>query len=324
MKKRLNQLSSFVFACVLSGGAVASQAAYPAKALQLVVPFPAGGSVDIVSRAYAQQLSSLMGQSVVVENKAGANGVIGAQYVANAKPDGYTLLMASSGTFTITPALQKTSFDPVKSFTYIGLVTNYTNVLLVNKDSHYQSVGEIIEQAKKKPGEVTFGSSGVGGSNHLGGELLAYRAGVEMLHIPYTGNAPAMTDLIGGRIDFMFDITTTARNHVAGGKVRPLAITSAEPNPVFPSVPTIAEAGFPTAEFNGWFGVMGPRGIPDDIAQKLSAANKKIIESPEFQKQVLDWGYSIPKTDPSAMVERVESDLALVRDVVKNAGIKVE
>lgn len=324
MKQLIISASVATLFLLSSSEVLATQNNFPERPISIVVPFPAGGSVDIVARAYAQNLSTLLNQSVVVENRAGANGTIGAQYVASSNPDGHTLLLASSGTFTITPVLQTTRFDPIKDFTYLGLVTNYTNVLLVSQGAPYQSVQDIVAKAKERPGEVTFGSSGIGGSNHLGGELMAYKSGAEMLHVPYTGNAPAMTDLLGGRIDFMFDITTTARNHIAGGKVRPLAIASAERNPIFPSVPTLQEAGIAGAEFNGWFGMMGPAGIPENVSKILSEANEKIVSDPEFSKQILEWGYSLPNTNPQAMVERVESDLTLIRDVVKQAGIKVE
>lgn len=295
---------------------------FPSQSVRLIVPFPPGGSVDIVARTYAQELQGILGQTVVVENRAGANGIIGANAVANAKPDGYTLLLASSGTFTISPALQKVPFDPFNSFDYLGLVVNYANVLLVNTESKYQSLGDLIAQARSQPGAVTFGSSGAGGSNHLGGELLAYQAKVKMLHVPYKGNAPAMTDLQGGRIDFMFDITTTAKGHIEGGKVRPLAITSAQRNPAFPNVPTTAEAGVAGVEFEGWFGLMAPAGLPQDVAQKLVSANQKIVGGAAFGQKLRDWGYSVPSTDPQVMRERVKADLDSVTTLVKNADIK--
>ena len=324
-------MKNSILKCLLASIAVAGLAmparaadAFPTQPIRLLVGYAPGGSVDIVARSYARRLAELLGQSVVVDNRGGASGSVAAQAVAKAPPNGYTLYFVASPTVTITPALQKTPFDPIKDFQPIGLVATYTNVLLVNNESRYQSVADLVRQARANPGSVTYGSSGRGSSNHLSGELLAEKAHVKLTHVPYKGNAPALVDLMAGRISLLFDLNTTAINQVTGGKMRALAVTSAERNPMFPDVPTMMEAGFKDFEFSGWLGVLGPAGLPKSVADTLVDANRKILADPAFRKEMAASGYGIPQSTPEGLAARIESEGRMFVELAKRANLAQE
>lgn len=313
-----------VMLCAGAGSAPAAGADFPTQPIRLMVGYAPGGSVDIVARGYAQRLGTILSQSVVVENRGGASGTIAAQAVVKAAPDGYTLYFVASPTVTITPALQKTAYDPIKDFQAIASVATYTNVLLVNSGSPHKTVADVVKQAREQPGSVTYGSAGVGASNHLSGELLADKAGVKLTHVPYKGNAPAMTDLMAGRITLLFDLNTTAINQTKAGKVRALAVTSAERNPMFPEVPTMIESGYKDFEFNGWLGVLGPAGMSKLVVQTLATATQKILADPAFRAEMAASGYSILESTPDALLARMAREGKMFTDLAQRANLRQE
>lgn len=315
-------------ACVASLAASAGATAaepYPSRPIKLIVGYTPGGPVDTAARIYADYLGRVLKQPVVVDNRAGASGAIAAELTAKAPPDGYTLYFVASPTMTMTPLIQKAvNFNPTRDFSYIGLITDYTNVLLINKDFPARTVGELVEYARKHPQGVAFGSAGVGASNHLSAELLAQMSGVKMLHVPYKGNSPAMTDVISGKIAFMFDITGTAIGHIQGGKVRPLAVTSKERNAALPNVPTMVESGLKDYAVTGWYALIGPPKLPAEVIDTLVKAQQTVGDDPAFRQRMTQGGYDLNITGPKPLAERIERELKLWGGVVKTAKIEVE
>lgn len=298
---------------------------YPTRPVKLIVGYAPGGPVDTAARIYADYLGRALKQPVVVDNRAGASGAIAADLTARATPDGYTLYFVASPTMTMTPLIQKSvNFNPNKDFTYIGLITDYTNVLLINKDFPAKDVGELVEYARKHPEGVSFGSAGVGASNHLSAEWLAQMSGVKMLHVPYKGNSPAMADVIGGKVTFMFDITGTAIGYIQGGKVRALAVTSKTRNAALPTVPTMVESGMKNYDLTGWYALIGPQKMPADVVDKLVKAQKAVGDDPAFQQRMTQGGYDLNITGPKPLADRIQRELKLWGGVVKTANIQVD
>lgn len=298
---------------------------YPSRPIKLIVGYTAGGPVDTAARIYADYLGKVLKQPVVVDNRAGASGAIAADLTAKSTPDGYTMYFVASPTMTMTPLIQKSvNFNPTKDFSYIGLITDYTNVLLINKDFPAKTVGELVEYARKHPEGVSFGSAGVGASNHLSAELLAQMGGVKMLHVPYKGNSPAMTDVSSGKVTFMFDITGTAINHIEGGRVRALAVTSKTRNAALPSVPTMVESGLKDYALTGWYALVGPARLPAEVVDRLVKAQKAVGDDPGFRDKMVQGGYDLNISGPKPLAERIQRELTLWGGVVKNAKIQVD
>lgn len=298
---------------------------YPSRPISLIVGYAPGGPVDTSARTFAKYLGDKLGQTIVVENKSGASGIIAAEYVAKAAPDGYTLYFTASPTMTMSPLVQRsTRFDPRTAFKPIGLVNNYTNVLLVGNDFPAKTVGELVEYARKNPEAVTFGSAGIGASNHLSAELMKRTTGAPMMHVPYRGNSPAMIDVMSGKISFMFDISSTAKVFVDGGKARALAVTSRERNAGLPDVPTMIEAGVPDFDVTGWYAVVAPKELPDAIQQTLVKAVTEVTEDPEYRKTMENGGYTLLKPDPAELQQRIEKEYALWKEVIEDANITAE
>lgn len=279
-----------VTALTLAGLSAAAQAQWPERPITWVVPFAAGGPMDTVSRPIAKKMGELLGTAVVVENRPGAGGAIGMNHVSRAAPDGYTIGIGSVGTQTIVPNItQPAPYDPLTSFSNIGLLGRYTNVLLVPGGSALGSVPQLLSQARDPQANVTYGSAGEGSSNHLSGALLGALSGGAMTHVPYRGSAPALTDLLAGRTTFMFDTLNTTMGRIKDGSLRPLAVSGHQRSPFLPDVPTLDEAGvqgYGEAGGELWWGVVGPPAIPAATRDKLNAALRQALDSPDVQDQL--------------------------------------
>lgn len=304
-------------------GPACAQAPAGTATVRLVVGYAAGGPVDTAARQFAPVLAHELGRNVIVDNRPGAAGLLGAEMVAKAAPDGATLYFGASPTLTISPHVIKTmSLDPAKDLTPVSPVLSYANALVINKDLPIRSLAELVTYAKAHPGKVSYGSAGMGASNHLSGELFAKQAGAQLTHVPYKGNAPAMTDVIGGQITMMFDIVSTARNYVQANRVRALAVTSRARNPSLPEVPTMREAGLTGYEVIGWYGVYGPAGMSAEQVKQLNAAVNQALTDEGLRKQWTEQGYDLWVGEPARLAAQQRGDFELWRGVT--AGIKFE
>ncbi len=300
-------------------------ASYPAKPIRLVVPFPAGGTTDILARAVAQKLSEAWGQQVIVDNRPGAGGNIGSDLVAKSAPDGYTLLMGTVGTHAINPSLYaKMPYDHVKDFAPVILVAGVPNVLVVNPSLPVHSVQELIAYAKANPGKLNFASSGNGTSIHLSGELFKTMTGVQMTHIPYKGSAPALTDLVGGQVELMFDNLPSSLPFIKAGRLRALAVTSGTRAAALPDLPTLAESGLAGFEASSWFGVLAPAGTPRDIVAKLNGAIATWLASPEAREKLSSQGAIAAGGTPDAFARHIAAETVKWAKVVKASGAHVD
>ncbi len=310
---------------LLAAAPVMAQAPYPNKSITIIVPFPAGGTTDILARIVGQALTTELGQSVVVDNRAGAGGNIGGQLAAKAPADGYTLFMGTVGTQAINAALyKKMPFDPIKDFAPLSRVANVPNLLVANPKQPYKNVQELIAYAKAHPGEVYFASSGNGTSIHLSGELFALMAKVDIVHVPYKGSAPAMTDLLGNQTAIMFDNLPSAIQHVRSGKLRALAVTTARRSPELPDVPTIAEAGVPGYEAASWFGLLAPAATPAPIVAKLNAAIVKVLAQPDVKKKIKEQGAETYSETPEHFAAFILQETVKWGKVVRESGASVD
>lgn len=317
---RFTRRAAVAGALALAVGAAVAQQGAPVR---LIVGYNAGGPVDGAARLIAPVFSKELGQTVVVENKPGANAAIAGDTVAKAGSDANLLWFAASPTITISPNISKKMlFDPAKDIRPLAPVVSYYNVLVLNKDLPFRSLKDLIDHAKANPGAITYGSAGVGGSNHLSGELFAAKTGTKMTHVPYKGNAPAMTDVIGGQLTMMFDITSTARNFIASGKVRGIAVTSPQRNPALPDVPTMAEAGVPGFDVGGWFALYGSAGIPAAAATRHNEAMNRALAQPELKAKLEDMGYVVWTGAAKLVAERAEKERAMWSTVTK--GIEID
>jgi tripartite-type tricarboxylate transporter receptor subunit TctC len=299
-------------------------AAYPEQPIRLVVGFSAGGTTDVVARIVGKEVGEALGQPVVVENRPGAGSNIGAEMVARAKPDGYTLYMVAV-TSAINQTLYKNiRFNLIDDFTPVALAVRVPNVLVVNPDLPVKSVKELVDYAKKNPGKLNFASSGSGTSIHMAGELFKQLADIDVVHIPYKGSSPAVTDLIGGQVDFMFDNMPSSWPQVEGGKLRALAVTTAERSKAAPDLPTMQEEGFPTFDVSSWFGVIAPKGTPDDVVEKLNKAIRAALAKPAVQSQMDDLGAIVADTTPEQFGDFIKSEVENWGKVVTASGATVD
>ncbi len=294
--------------------------------VRLIVGYAAGGPVDQGARLFGQALAKELNTTVMVENKTGANATIAGSEVVRAKPDGLTLWFAASPTITISPnVMSKMPFDPAKDLAPVAPILSYYNLLVVNNSEPYKSLQELVAYAKANPGKLAYGSAGVGASNHLGALLFARRSGIEMNHIPYKGNAPAMTDVIGGQLNMMLDIISTASNYVHAGKVRALAVTSPQRNAALPEVPTFAESGIEGLkgfDVGGWYGIYGPKGMSPELVAKLNKAVNAALAQPDLKKRYKELGYDEWTGSPQTLAERAAKERAMWATVTQ--GITVD
>lgn len=327
MKRPIGLTLSWFFALALAlACAAASAQSYPSKPIRLVVPYPPGGPLDIMARAIGQKLAEAWNQPVVVDNRAGAGGNIGAELVAKSPADGYTLLMGAVATHAINPTLYgKVPYDPVRDFAPVALVAQVPNILVVNPSIPARSVKELIELARAKPGYLNFASGSTGSTGHLAGELFKSMAGVQMVHIPYKGAAPAMADLLAGQVQLMFDNLANALPNVRAGRLRALAVTTLARSPAMPELPTIAESGLPGFDLTTWFGVMVPAGTPPEIVAKLNAGIVRALNVKDMRERLEKMGAAPPANNtPEHFAAFIGAEAAKYAKVVKDSGAKVE
>ncbi|MDQ5848038.1 MAG: tripartite tricarboxylate transporter substrate binding protein, partial [Pseudomonadota bacterium] len=290
-----------------------------------ICPFPPGGAVDIASRAISSELTKILGQPVAVENKPGAGGNLGGAEAARAAPDGYTLFMTTSGIQAINPALYaKMPFDPNKELAPVAPLVSLNNVLVLHPSVPAKSVKEVIALVKSQPGKWTYASSGNGTTIHMSGAMFTQMTGTDILHIPYKGSAPAVTDLLGGQTHMMFDNVPSALPHIKAGKLRALATTGAKRDPTLPDLPTLAEAGVPGYESGVWFGLSVPTGTPRDIISRLNGAALQGAKAPEFVKRMTDLGYILIPGSAEEMATMLKAEVARWTPIVKASGAKVD
>ena len=320
MFKRL--LYAIAFAAVTTTQALAQS--YPAKPIKIVVPYPPGGFNDTLGRTLAAKFTEAWGQPAIVENKPGANTLIGSDFVAKSPPDGYTLLIVAFP-FAVTPSLIKNMpYDTVSDFAPVILAATSPNLLVVNPQLPVKSVSELVALAKSKPNSLSYASTGNGSSNHISMELFKTLAGVDIVHIPYKGSAPAVTDLLGGQVQLMFDNVPNVLPQVKAGRLRALATSGAKRTPLSPEVPTVAEAGVPGYELTVWFGLVVPAGTPRTIVQKLNAEVVRILAMPDVRERFMAQGVEPLGSTPEQFGEHIRSQMAKWAKVVQDAGVKAE
>jgi len=310
---------------VLPTSAGAQSAEFPDKPIRIVIPFAAGGPTDVAGRIMAEDMSKTLGQPVVVENRPGGNGVIATRFVAKAPADGYTLLFTSLN-HTVNPHLLKApGYDPAKDFAPISLVSSSPSILIVGTVQPYKSMQELVAAGKAKDSRITFGSAGHGGSAHLAGELLKKQSGAQFLHVPFKGNGPAATDLMGGQITFMFYPTSGIKSVLDSGKVRPLAITSAQRSPAYPNIPTMKEQGLEGFEnAHSWLGLLAPAGTSASVVNKLHDAVRKSADSGRLKETITSSGSSLIVNTPAEFSQYIVQDLLRWKAVIESAGIQPE
>ena len=299
---------------------------YPSRVVKMIVPFPAGGTTDIFARHIGDRLAKAFGHNFVIDNRGGAGGNIGSDAVAKADPDGYTLLVGTVGTHAINSSLYaRMTFDPVRDFAPVAFLAGVPNILVVNpKNVKATTVQDFIAEAKASPKKLSFASSGNGTSIHLSGEMFKQMTGVELVHVPYRGSAPAVNDLIAGQVDLMFDNLPSSIEQVRGGNLRAIAVTSAKRSAALPDVPTIAELGLPGFDASSWFAIFAPAKTPPEIVQKLNAEVLKALADPELQKRFADIGGEIRPYKPDELGAFVKAEIEKWAKVVKTSGAKIE
>ncbi len=314
---------SFIFAAVLATSSSRADE-YPSRSIHLIVPFSAGGSANSTARVLASRIGKALGQSIVVENRGGAGAIIGAEFVKKSEPDGYTLLLGQSGPISINPAVYKNlPYDPVKDFAPICLTTTYPYVMVVNAALGVKTLKEFVALARSKPGGLNYGTTGVGSSNHLVTELFAGKAGIKMTHIPYRGTALAVTDLLAGQVQMVFSDPISALQYVKSGALVALAVTSKDRSPVAPTVPTIAESGYPGFDAIAWHGILAPAHTPPAIIARLNAEILKALNDPDTRTLLESQAIQVVGNSPEAFAGFIKQDSALWKEVADQARIEL-
>ena len=318
-------LSLMVLLNLFVHASVNAQAAYPDRPIKLVVPYPPGGTTDLLARTLAPRLSERLGQPILIENRAGAGGVIWSQVVAKSPADGYTLVFGSIASHGILPAIQTPQpYDPIRDFAPVSLVAITPNVLLANVSAPAKNLSELIALAKSQPGKLNFGSTSLGGSPHMSGELLKSQAKIQMVHVPYKGGAPMLVDLMGGQISFAFDNLPSSIQHIRSGKVKALAVTTAKRWPHAPEIPTMAEAGLPGYESSAWFGLLAPGNTPKAVVDLLQRHVSAILKQPEVEKIYLEQGAMPVGNTSEEFVRFITAEMQKWKTVVSDTGVKLD
>ncbi|HRE12752.1 MAG TPA: tripartite tricarboxylate transporter substrate binding protein [Usitatibacteraceae bacterium] len=319
----MNARIALVLAAVAALLAVPAAAQdYPAKPVRIIVPFPAGGPTDVLTRFLADKLGKAFGQPVVVENKPGAGGAIGADFVAKSAPDGYTLVMATASTHSIGPYVGKVPYDPVKDFTPAVWVGNATNLLVVSNSVPAATVPELIALAKKDPGKLNYATSGIGTISHLTSEHFAAMAGIKLTHVPYKGTQQSIPDLIGGQVQILFDNIMTAQPNVKAGKVKALAISSPKRSALMPEVPTVAESGLPGFQSVVWFGLLGPAGTPKAVVDRVNAEMNRALQMQDVKDRFAQLGFEPAGGTPLEFAQVIQRDATTWQKVIKDAKVR--
>lgn len=321
--RRTVLLATAVAATVCAAPAAFAQE-WPNKPIQLVIPYPPGGSADLLARPLALQLQQQLGQPVVLEYKAGAGGTVASQYVARAKPDGNTILMVLAAHAINDTLYPKLPYNTRQDFTPISLVANLPMIVVASKKLEARDVPSLIAAAKAKPGVLTFGSAGNGNTGHLAGELFSSTAGVKMTHVPYKGSAGVVTAMLAGDIDLTFDSISTSIPHVKSGKMHPIAVTSAKRSALDPNIPTVQEQGLKDFEVNGWYAIIGPAGMPADVTQRLSSEIAKAITVPQLKAQMAEGGYEPVGSTPEQLKAHIDKEITRWATVVKSTGARID
>jgi tripartite-type tricarboxylate transporter receptor subunit TctC len=319
-------ISGLVIVATIVAAPLAHAAEYPTRPIKLVVPYAAGGPTDVLGRLVADYLGRDLKQAAFVENKPGAQGAIAAEMVSRAEPDGYTLFVAAASIIVLNPLLyKKLSYDPQKDLRMLSIVTDLPVVMEVHPSVPAKTVAEFVAYAKANPGKLNFGSAGTGGTIHLAGEMFKQITGVEMTHVPYKGAGPALTDLLSGNIQVMFDTLSTALPPVKGGLLRPLGVSSVQRSPDLPDVPTVIESGYPDYQVGVWFGIAAQAKLPADVADKISASLNRALDDPAFRASLEKIGFPVlrPKT-PAQITEFVDEDRARWSKVIKAQNISLD
>ncbi|MBC8022669.1 MAG: tripartite tricarboxylate transporter substrate binding protein [Burkholderiales bacterium] len=318
-------MSLRLFAIFLLALASAAQAqSWPARPIKMVVPFPAGGPTDVLTRVLSDKLATALGQPVVVENKPGAGGTIGADFVAKSAPDGYTLVMATGSTHSVGPYLGKVPYDPQKDFAPILYVGKATNILLVSPALGVDTVRELIEYARKNPGKLNYSTSGIGSVAHLTSEMFAAMAGVKLTHVPYKGTQQSIPDLMSGQVGMLFDNVLTGKPNAESKRVKGLAISSRERSPLVPDLPTVSESGLPGFDSWNWFGVFGPAGTPQAVVDRLNAELNRIVTDPAIRERFAQLGFETTGGTPAQFAAVVQSEARKWSKVIQDANVKAE
>jgi tripartite-type tricarboxylate transporter receptor subunit TctC len=312
-----------ILALLLAVPAARAADAYPSRPIHLIIPFPPGGSNDVVGRVFAAALGDRLGQTLVVENRSGAGGVVGTEIASKAAPDGYTLLVISLA-HAVNPWLYRLNYDPIKAFVPIGIMASGTNVLAVNPTLGVKSVKELLALAKQKPGELNYASAGIGSFQHLGGELFKLDAGVNIVHVPFRGGGPALLDVIAGNTKIMFSSLVQTTPYVRSGQLLALGTGGATRSPVLPEVPTIAEAGVPNYQATNWWGILAPAGTPKEIVDQVHAALAAAQDSPDTRKRLESEGADVVRMSPEEFGAFTVSEMEKWGKVVKESGIKAQ
>ncbi|SDE52238.1 Bug family tripartite tricarboxylate transporter substrate binding protein [Belnapia rosea] len=323
--RRIGRVLLLVMALAAITGQTSPQtAAWPTQPVRMVVAFPPGGATDVMARLLAQRLTAEIGQNVIVENRAGASGIVGSEAVAKAAPDGYTLLFAPSSHATLSELYPSLPFDPVRGFTSIATFARTPYLFVVSPGVPAQSMQELIELARRHPGEIAYASTGMGTAQHLAGEMLRRVAGIDILHVPYKGSGAVRADLLAGRIQSMFDNVAVMLPYVRRGEVRALAVTGPKRSPLVPNLPTLRELGLQEAEIEGWFVLLGPAGMPDDTVRRLNAAVNAVVSAPSMVEQLAELGAEALVGRPGDVTALIVGDRETWGRVIRGANIRVE
>lgn len=298
--------------------------AYPRKPIKWIVPFPPAGAMDVIARTLGEQMGRKLGQTFVIENRPGAGGNIGADAVARSAPDGYTMMIVANGMAVNKFLYGRLSYDPVKNFAPVSLLAVVPNVLVTQSGAKSKTVADVIAQAKAQPGKVTYASAGNGTSIHLAAELFASMAQLDMVHVPYKGSGPAVTDLIGGQVDYMFDSVTSATPHIQSGKLRAIAVTTAKRSSALPNVPTVAEAGLPGYDLSPWFAVYMPAGTPPAIVERINAALLEAMKLPEVKARFATIGAEPIGSTPAQLAAHLDAEMAKWGKIIQARGIRAD